>query len=254
MMTLRRLYRMSRDYNLSISGMKGAGKDVLIGNMLARYSKGYVSNMDYTMDHRYHPLNLDTYNIPTTTAELISGQVVHTWEVPPDLDGLEVWVSDCGVVLPSHEDKYLSTRYGGLPKCFALSRQIIGATMHYNSQQDGRVWVKLREQSERYVRCNKCIFFGPIVLLTFTTYTKRSSVDDNVPPYPVKKPPLTTTRNEARMAWELAKAQYDITYGEVNRHTLLFINKSKHNTNGYRDILKGVLNNVNTEKGGSNDC
>ena len=239
MITLKRIYRMSKRYNLSISGMKGTGKDVLVGNLLARYSPGYVSNVDYTGDTRFHPLDMSVYNIPTTTQELLNGHVTHYWEIPHDLDGLEVWISDCGCLLPSHEDKYLSQHYSGLPKCFALSRQICGTTMHYNTQQDGRVWIKLREQSERYIRCNRCIFIGQLVILTLTTYTKRSSVDDNVPPYPVKKPFLVSKRNEARMAWELAKAQYDIQYGEVDRYTLVFFNKSKHDTYRFRTILKG---------------
>lgn len=239
MITLRKLYKRSQRYNMSISGMKGTGKDVLVGNMLARYSKGYVSNIDYTNDERYTPLDLTAYNVPTTTQELLSGVIVHTYEIPKHLDGKEVWISDAGCYLPSHEDKYLSKDYAGLPKCFALSRQIIGATMHYNSQQDGRVWLKLREQSEYYVRCNRCTFIGKLVILTLTTYTKRESVDANVPPYPVKRPLLLSPRDNAGMAWELDKARYDITYGEVKRHTLVFFNKSKHNTYQFRNLLKG---------------
>ena len=35
------------DHSMSVTGMKGTGKDLIFGNVISRRKKAYISNMDY---------------------------------------------------------------------------------------------------------------------------------------------------------------------------------------------------------------
>ena len=58
-----RLKKLKKKYfdvgNVAVVGLRGRGKDVLFGNVIARSKHSYVSNLDYTNDNH----DLTHYNI-----------------------------------------------------------------------------------------------------------------------------------------------------------------------------------------------
>ena len=55
---IRKLVRIFEDGNIEVTGRKGAGKDVMFGNVIARIKRPYISNIDYTHDDRFISLDM----------------------------------------------------------------------------------------------------------------------------------------------------------------------------------------------------
>lgn len=231
------LVKLSKQGNISISGIKGSGKDVMQGNIVARKKSRYVSNMDYTRDARYIPLNLTQFNMGGNTYEnFISGNIAH-YSYPYE-DGVDVIISDAGVYLPSQYDSQLDKKYPYLATWGALQRQLNDGQFHFNSQNHGRVWKKLREQCcDHYIRCDKCIVILGIVIATYYYYDKESSLLSKVKPCRIRKPGFLASE-EARMMYESHVNSFYNTYGTVEKHWYICINKSKHNSRVFKEMLE----------------
>ena len=57
MFGLKKIVRLYKDGNVSVCGMRGRGKDLLMGNVVARRKMPYISNMNY--GGMYIPLDLN---------------------------------------------------------------------------------------------------------------------------------------------------------------------------------------------------
>lgn len=89
-----------KKHNICVVGMKGSGKDLLIGNVIARRKEDYISNLDYTNRKGFIPLrfeNLDCGEAKWT--DFVDGTLPY-YEFPYPY-GADVYISDVGVYLPA---------------------------------------------------------------------------------------------------------------------------------------------------------
>ena len=232
---MRKIIQMFHDGNVAVVGLRGRGKDMLIANVVMRRKKPYVSNVDYGGEHfDFVPSAFDCGK--NTYKNFISGNV--TPYVFPFPDGTDVYVSDAGVYFPAQHCNELNRDYGYFSSFMALSRHLGQCNVHFNVQNLNRCWDKIREQCDQYIMCNRCIVFFGIVFQVVTIYDKYQSAVDRVPLFPVRRPFFNMDRIQR---WELAKAQYLISHGEIKRRLLIYRNRSNYDTRIFRKILGGDL-------------
>lgn len=222
--------------NLSISGVKGSGKDVLTGNIIARSKRKYISNIDYTKDDRFIPLELLKFNINNTYENFISGYI-NKYVYPYD-DKINVYISDAGNYFPCQYDSQLNKKYPFLASWASLQRQLGLSVLTMNSQSHSRVWKILREQCcDHFIRCDRCIvLFGKIVFATYYYYDKEQSCLDRVKPCRIRKPLLASS--ETKMNVEMYLDKFYNTYGNVEKHWYICWNKSKHDSRAFKTMLE----------------
>ena len=236
-MNIRKIIRLFEDGNVCVCGLRGTGKDVLMGNVIARRKQPYVSNLDYTNDERYQVLDFDKINVGKNTyKDLMSGNV--KYYAYPYPQGSDIYVSDAGIYLPAQYCNELNKQFPYLPTYFALSRQVSHNNIHVNVQHLGRVWDKIREQSDIYIRCRFCkVFFGKIVVQKITLYDKYQSALDRVQPCRISVPMFA--KKEVKQNAELYLDKFYNTYGSVKNRFLIYINKSNHDTYYFEKLFLG---------------
>ena len=151
----------------------------------------------------------------------------------------DIYISDCGIYLPSQYCNQLNRDYEGLISFQALSRQIARCNLHINAQNLNRVWDKLREQSDVYIRCVKCYYIFGFVLQKVVIYDKYESCLNRVNPCRIRKPLFASKK--VKQDVELYLDNFYNIHGNVRSHLLFYKNKSKHNTYLFGDILEGSL-------------
>lgn len=236
-MKFKKIVRMFEDGNVCVCGLRGTGKDVLTGNVIARRKQPYISNLDYTDGENYQPLDFDKIDVGKNTyKDLISGDV--KYYAFPYKQGSDIYVSDAGIYLPAQYCNELNKQHPYLPTYFALSRQVSHNNFHVNVQHLGRVWDKIREQSDIYIRCRFCkVLFGKIVIQKITLYDKYQSALDRVQPCRISVPLLA--KREVKQNAELYLDKFYNTYGSVKNRFLIYWNKSKHDTYYFEKLFLG---------------
>ncbi len=232
-MNMKKILKLFRAGNVCVCGLRGRGKDMLMSNVVVRRDMPYVSNVDYGGDHiEFDPLNYTCGG--NTFEEFINGDLKPY--VYPHEDGTDIYVSDAGVYFPAQYCKELNKRYGFLSTFMALSRHLGECNFHFNVQNLNRVWDKIREQSDIYIMCNRCIvLFGKLVIQKVTIYEKYESAVDRVPPY---RPPKVRMNADRRLNLGMEKQRYRTTYGEIKPMLLLYINRSSYDTRVFKRMLE----------------
>lgn len=235
-MRFRHIIKLFRDGNVCVCGLRGTGKDVLMGNVIARRKKPYVSNLDYTNGKNYQVLDFQKLDMGCNTyKDLISGNVKY-YEYPYE-QGSDVYISDAGVYMPAQYCNELNRDFKHLPIYFALSRQVSHNNIHVNVQHLARVWDKVREQSDIYIRCRKCIvIFGKIVFQKITLYDKYQSCLDRVEPCRITVPMMA--KREVKQNAQIYLDKFRNTYGRIRTRLLIYVNKSKHDTYYFEKLFK----------------
>lgn len=225
------IMRMFKRGNVLVVGERGAGKDVLIGNVYARMRykgtfKPYVSNQDYGSNciADYKPKDFDMNG--NTYKDLI-GNDVKEYIFPYPM-GTDVIISDGGIYFPSQYCNELNRDYKGQPMFSALSRQLGRCNVHVNTQAYGRLWDKFREQAFRFIQCEWCFHFMGIVFQQVIVYDRAETCQARVKPCRVTVP-LMGDKN-ARMQAKIYRDTFYNQHGMVKRYTLIYREKSKHNT------------------------
>lgn len=240
---LRPIIKLFKRGNCQVFGEKGDGKDVLFGNVIARRKGQYISNVDYTHDDRFIPLDLSLLHCGYNTYEDLLLNRVKYYEYPYP-EGCDIYLSDTGVYLPSQYNGELNRKYPFLPTFLAVQRHISnGAGFHSNTQALSRPWDKLREQGRRYIRC-RGVFkpfmkFG-IVIQRITIYSKYQSGVDCVEPCRIRVPILCLDYN-ARMNAMIYRDKFFNQHGEVKTHYFIYFNKSKHDTHHFKKLFLGGI-------------
>lgn len=246
MFGLRKIIKLFENNSVCVCGSKGSGKDMLFGNVIARRKKSYVSNLDYTEDGNFNSLDFEKLMLSNNKfQDIINGVVTpYTYPYPP---GSDIYISDVGVYMPAQYCNELNKLYPSFPLYMALSRQVSHNAVHINVQHLPRCWDKIREQSEIYIRCNKCIvLFGKLVIQVATIYDKYQSAADRVNPCRVKGHLFGAANAQV----DIYKDNFYNTHGDVKRKLLIYFNKSKHDTYYFEKFFKfgGVNKNVEKNK------
>lgn len=232
-MNMKKILKLFRAGNVCVCGLRGRGKDMLMANVVVRRDMPYVSNTDYGGEHiMFDPLN---YTCGGNTFEnfILGDLKPYTY---PHEDGTDIYVSDAGIYFPAQYCKELNKRYGFLSTYMALSRQLGLSNFHFNVQNLNRVWDKIREQSDIYIMCNRClVLFGKLVIQTVTVYEKYESAVDRVPPY---RPPKVRMNADRKMNISMEKQRYRTAHGDIKRMLLVYVNRSNYDTRVFKKMLE----------------
>lgn len=237
-MRLKKVIRLFDQGNVSVCGLRGCGKDMLMANVVIRRNIPYISNIDYgggafADGGLFIPLNFADLNCGGNTyRNFISGNVKpYCFPYP---DGTDVYISDAGVFLPSQYCNELNRDYGYLATYMALSRHLGANNVHFNSQNLNRVYDKIREQSDIYISCNKCFYLFGFVLQIITTYDRYQCAVDRVPPFRLSRSLFSADR---KYDYEKERMHYMISYGLIKRRILFYRNKSTYDTRRFKEML-----------------
>jgi hypothetical protein len=232
-MGLNSIIKLYKQGNVSVSGNCGSGKDLLQANVIVRRKKPYVSNINYGGE--WYPLDFDKLDCGSSYEDFINGTTKeYTYPYPL---GADVYISDCGIYLPSQYCNELNKKYSRLPTFFAIRRHVGRCNVHTNSQHLGRVWDKLREQSDTYIVCRSAkVIFG-IVFQTITIYDRFASAEMRIKPCRVSSPLLGL--KDARLQADIARDNFANTHGTVKNRLLIYRNKSNYDTHHFYKLLKG---------------
>lgn len=247
-MNVNNIIRLFENGNVCVTGLRGCGKDMLMANVIARRGGVYVSNIDYKCRRKgfkkstWLKLNLPKFDLKNTYDNFVSGEIVpYDYPYPEHSD---IYVSDCGVYFPAQYCNELNKKYQSFPYFQALSRHLGDCNFHFNAQNLNRVWDKIREQSDTYLRCNWCrvLPFG-WVFQKVTVYDTYDACLRRVKPFKPLRPPLLS-RKEARALYitqnVALKRHFDEVNGSVKSYLLIYRNKSKYDTRFFKSLLKGV--------------
>lgn len=233
-----RIKKLKKKYfdkgNVSVCGLRGTGKDILFGNIIARNKKDYISNLDYTNDKRFHLFNLEKLNLGKNNYKHFLSYCLnyYKWEYPYFTD---IYISDAGVYFPSQYCSELNRDYRYFPNYMALSRQVSHNNVHFNVQNLNRVWDKIREQSDIYIMCLSCkVVFG-LVLLKIRIYDKYESCVNRVKPCRIKVPLFA--KKDIKLQCKMHVDKFIEKNGLVVNRFLIFRNKSKHDTFMFEKLL-----------------
>lgn len=238
---MKRLIKLFESGNVCVTGLRGTGKDMLFANVVSRRRQLYVSNVDYKCKRSLHlPLNFDKLDPLNNYENFVSGDIV-PYEYPYP-ERADIYVSDAGVYFPSYDFKELNQKYERFPVFQALSRQLGDCNFHINVQNLNRVWDKIREQSDIYIRCLSCRVLGKVVFQRVCIYDKYDSCVNRVRPFVPLRPRLLASKEEKALVRSQnisAKRDFDERNGYVKEILLIYKNKSKYDTRLFKSLLKG---------------
>lgn len=240
-MGIRKIIKMFENGNVCVVGLRGRGKDMLFANVTARRGLEYVCNTNYKAKGKngskakFLPLELEKLDCGKNTYKnFISGEL--TKYVFPYADGTDIYIADCGVYFPSQYCNELNKQYPYFPVFMALSRHLGKCNVHFNVQNLNRCWDKIREQSDQYILCRRCIVIFGIVLQWVTVYEKYDSCANRVPPFKMRLG--TFSKKEMKNLLEIEKMKYSLQYGEIKRVFLCYRNLSDYNTRIFKEMLE----------------
>lgn len=231
-MRFKKIINLFKNGNVCVCGLRGTGKDLLFGNVIARRKKPYISNLNY--GYEYVKLILNDLNINNNYNNFINDNI-NIYSYKYDIKN-DIYISDAGIYLPSQYCNELNKYYQGLITFQALSRQVAQCNIHFNAQNLNRVWDKVREQSDIYIRCRKCFYIFGLVIQFITIYDKYESCLARVSPCRISVP--ITSDKEAKMSAKLYLDNFYNIHGSVKNRILIYFNKSKHDTLQFGKLLR----------------
>lgn len=233
---MRKIVKLFNEHSVSVSGVKGSGKDLLMSNVVARRKKYYISNADYKCKKSpYIKLDFRKLRTGNTYKNFLENAVKEY--IYPYPDGTDIYISDCGIYFPCQYNEKLNKEYEDIITFVALSRQLGNARIHTNAQALNRVWDKLREQSDTYIVCQSAKVVCGFVIQKIRIYERYESAEKNVPPLRVRIPPLANAT--VRAQYQQIKTNYEIAHGRIQSRILIYRNKSKYDTRLFKSILEG---------------
>lgn len=239
---MRKIIKLFESGNVLVCGLRGTGKDVLMGNVINRRCKPYVSNLDYSSGQWFTHIDFNAIDLGGNTyKDMISGDVKF-YEYPYEL-GSDIYISDAGVYFPSQYCNELNKAYPNFPFYFALSRQVSHNNVHVNVQNLNRCWDKIREQSDIYIRCRYCYVFFGFVFQGITIYDKYESCLQRCKPCRVSLPLFPS--KEQRLQFKMYIDNFENQHGKIKNRFLVYRNKSLHDTFYFEKLFKGGKKNEN---------
>lgn len=215
--------------NVIVFGKKGTGKDLVFNYVINKRKETYYSNIDYGGDYHY----IETGELTTGNSYLDFIQDdIKVIEKDDLREGKDIYLSDCGIILPSQYDSSLHKIFPSFSSYYALSRHLYNSNVHCNTQALSRVWKALREQADYYVNTRYTIKLFGLLITKIYTYDNYASAEKNIRPYKLKKGLNDRTAQELYQEFEsvngVIKSMYiiqkvkGIHYDTRAYHTYIF--------------------------------
>ena len=237
-MRFKKLIKFFENHNVCVTGLVGTGKDLLIGNVIARRKQPYISNIDYGGLHA--PLNFNNLDLGENNyLNFLSGEInFYEFPYPRRTD---IYLSDAGVYFPAQYCNELNRDYKYVSGFMALIRHVSrGSRFHINVQNLNRLYDKIREMSDTYITCRKCIYipipFFNIVIQFITIYDKYDSCVNRVRPCRVSGFSLNPVARSQALTY---RDNFFNTHGSVKNKILIYRNRSSYDTYHFEKLLKG---------------
>lgn len=169
--------------NCIVFGRKGCGKDLIFNAVINKRKEVCFCNILYNRDYSIkRPIKY--FNVePNTYVSLLEDNIT---TIPKRIkENIDMYISDGGIYIPSNCDNDLCKRYPSLPIYYALSRHLGNMNIHINTQYLGRVWCKLREQADCYIKAVKTrkSLFGQSLITECIVYDTYKSAMAELLPY-----------------------------------------------------------------------
>lgn len=237
--------------NVIVYGKKGTGKDLIFNYVINKRKDTYYSNIDYGGDYKY----IETGELTTgnTYLDFIQDDI-KVIEKDDLREGKDIYLSDCGIILPSQYDSSLHKIFPSFSSYYALSRHLYNSNVHCNTQSLSRVWKALREQADYYVNTRFTIHLFGLLVTKVYTYDNYPSAEKNIRPYKLKKGLNDRTAQELYQEFEsvngVIKSMYviqkakDIKYDTRAYHSYIFgypFNKPKKAKTSVRGALASLF-------------
>lgn len=228
------LVKLFESGNVLVSGLKGRGKDMLFCIVVNARKRDYISNVNYSNPNKKYkcfPLDLKVWELSGNTyTDMVDGTIKRY--VYPYPDGIDYYISDAGIYFPAQYQAELVKKYKSAPMFQALSRHLGDCAVHCNVQVIPRVWDKIREQSDIYIRMHNCkVFLRKFVFLTAYTYTNVDSCTAAI------VPPFFGLGKRSR---EL-KLSFEIAHGQIKKYSFLCRIPYKYDSRRFKRLLENNL-------------
>lgn len=243
-MKIKKIIKMFEYGSVCVIGMRGRGKDLLFSNVIPRRKLPYVSNVNYGGKHiEFNYLDIDCGG--NTYKEFISGDLAY-YEYPYP-DHTDIYLSDVGVYFPAQYCNELNRDYKNLATFMALSRHLGLCSVHINTQALNRCYDKIREQSDHYILCRRClVLFHKIVFQWIRIYDKYESALTRQPPFRVSLPLFAN--KQMKLAQRMEKERYECTHGSIKNALLIYRHKGNYDPRIFKTKLKeGRIKNEKTK-------
>lgn len=232
----RRFVKLFDEGNVIVTGLRGRGKDLAFCIVINARKRDYISNIQYSKPSKRFkrfPLDLKVWELSDNTyTELVTGEVKKY--VYPYPDGLDYYISDAGIYFPSQYQSELCKKYKSAPMFQALSRHLGDCNVHCNVQNLNRLWDKIREQSDIYIRMHKCRVFPRLFCLcriTAYTYQNAESCANGVIP---PRFGIGKSGREARYNFEIA-------HGKIQKLSFFARLPYEYDSRRFKKILENNL-------------
>ena len=234
-MNLKKIIKLFCSGNVCVTGLRGTGKDLLFGNVITRLKKPYISNLNYSDDDLYQELDLQRLDAGKNTFKNFINHNIKYYDFDY-IKGSDIYISDAGIYFPSQHCGELNKMYPYFATYQALSRQISHNNVHVNVQNLNRLWDKIREQSDIYIRCIKTIYLFGWVIQSVVVYDKYDACVNRVKPLKMKVPLFAdkNTKQHVKMYID----NFQVQNGSIKQYTLIYKNKSKHDTYYFEKMMK----------------
>lgn len=219
-----------KKHSTIVFGAKGKGKDLLFQYVIKNRKKPYLSNSYY--GYGYNFVTIGDICIKPNTFENFIHNDISTIQKNNTMEGKDIYISDCGVYLPSQYDFLINKYYPSLSLDYALHRHLYNANIHCNTQNLERIYKGLREQADYYIKCNKCKKFLFFFVLDITTYEKYDSALSGLIPL----------KNSIFNKFDKAFVkQYQALHGDIKNCKLFITKKSiKYDTRYFHEKVFGI--------------
>lgn len=227
----RRIVSLFEHGNVIVSGMKGRGKDLLFCIVINARKRNYISNVCYSSPRKkYQHFDADfkVWELAGNDyTDLVTGEV--NQYVYPYPDNIDWYISDSGIYFPAQYQGELCKRYKSAPMFQALSRQLGDCSVHCNVQNMPRVWDKIREQSDIFIRMHRSkVFFGKFCYLCAYVYSQREACENGIIP---PRFGIGKTGKEARY-------NFEISHGKIQKISFLCMLPYKYDSRRFKKILE----------------
>lgn len=206
------------NFNCCVFGLRGKGKDCIFNKVInAREQPCYATipyNKDYCVQEQLEHFSVS----PNTQEDIVSGNVKI---IPKSLkENTDLYISDAGNYLPAQDCASLLKKYPGFPAFYSFSRHLYNMNIHHNTQEIGRVWNILREQTGRWIMAEKttCLF-KTFLITSFIIYDKEESAVLNMRPF------KTSLFNKDARA---LKIDFEAKHGQIKRYKIIQLTKNMH--------------------------
>lgn len=226
---LAEIRRIQKKNNVIVFGHKGKGKDLIFQWFINKRKEPYYSNANYGGEWRREQLT--NLSVENDYNDFING-TIKTAKKDENREGIDTYISDGGVYLPSTHDTALHKRYKGMPIFYALSRHLYNANVHVNVQNIERLWKALREQADYYIKAEGVLKLPFFLIIRGCAYENYQDALQNLKP--LRKRLLD--KNESKTHLEIANS----SRGKITRFFII-LPKSKiyYDTREFHKVIFG---------------